>query len=125
MSVTHATKPAITARPVNTDLIDRLVDVPLTPAEAGQVLAYYLPLVVDNSPADSHKNWYLVARLHCGALVGKSLAPSLFNEGAWIGEEIRARRSGAGGDCTYEDWTMAQLFEELATTIDQLLGGSR
>lgn len=125
MSVTHATKPAVMARHINTDLIDRLVEVPLTTAEAGQVLAHYLPLVVDNSPADAHKNWYLVARLHCGVLVGKFLDPALFNEAAWIGEEIRARRVGADGDCTYEDWTMDQLHEELATTIDQLLGGTK
>lgn len=113
MTTTHAT---------NTDLIDRLVDVPLTLQEAGQALAYYLPLVVDNSPADAAKDWYLVARLHCGALVGKYLDQTLFCEAAWVGEEITRRRNGEIGDCTYEDWTLAQLIDDLSTSIDQLIG---
>jgi len=115
------TRPALT----NTDLIDRLVDVPLTVSEAGQVLAYYLPLVDAQSPAESWKNHYLVARLHIGALLGKSLDRTVFMEGAEVGAELYARRTGRDGDCTYEDWTLEQLHVELSTIIDQLLGGTQ
>lgn len=115
------TRPALT----NTDLIDRLVDVELTREEAGQVLAYYLPLVDAQSPAESWKNHYLLARLHVGAAIGRSLGHVTFMSAATLGAEIYARRRGTITDPSYDDWTMEQLFTDLADEIDALLDGAK
>jgi hypothetical protein len=113
------TRPALT----NLDLIDAFVDEPLTVEEAGQVLAYYLPFVAAYSPAGSHGNWFLAARLQCSAMVGKFLDPRAFTEAAILGEEIHSRRAGHDGEPCYADWSMGQLFDDLATAIDQMLAG--
>jgi len=114
------TRPALT----NSDLIDRLVDVPLTIQEAGHVLAYYLPLVDAESPAESWKNHYLVARLHIGALLGRFLDRATFLSAVEVGTEIWARRNGQETSNGYTLWTLEQLHVELSTIIDQLLGGT-
>jgi len=116
MSVTHV---------INTDLLDRLVEVELSRDEAAQVLAYYLPLVDAESPADSWKNHYLVARLHVGAAVGRSLGMIGFASAAVLGAEIYARRRGTATDPSYSLWSMDDLFKDLATEIDQLLDGGQ
>lgn len=116
MSVPHA---------INTDLLDRLVEVELTRAEAAQVLAFYLPLVDAESPVDSWKNHYLVARLHIGAVIGRSLGMGSFVSAAYLGAEIWARRNNYPTDATYENWSMDQLFEDLSTEIDALLDGAK
>lgn len=118
MSVTHAIKP------INTDLIDRLVEVEMTRDEAAQVLAYYLPLVDAESPDESWKNHYLVARLHIGAAIGRNLGHVTFMSAATLGAEIHARRRGTVTDPSYDDWTMDQLFKDLSTEIDALLDGA-
>lgn len=115
------TRPALT----NTDLIDRLVEVELTREEAGQVLAYYMPLVDAESQEGSWKNHYLVARLHLGAAIGRSLGLVTFMSAAILGAEIYARRRGTETDPSYDDWTMDQLFKDLSTEIDALLDGAK
>lgn len=108
----------------NTDLLDRLVDAPLPIGEAAKALSFYLPHVAAQSPGDAWKSQFLIARLHCGAAIGRSLDASVFTEAAWVGEEIYCRRRGELGASAFEDWTNEQLNVELSTLIDQLLGGT-
>lgn len=109
---------------INTDLVDKLVEVPLIRAEAGQVLAYYLPLVDAMSPEGAWKNHFLVARLHLGALVGRALDRHTFVSAVELGSEVYARRTGAVRDVSYSLWTEDQLFEDMSADINELLGGA-
>lgn len=120
MSAPHAT---LTRPVINPDITDHFTDTPLPRAEAGHVLAYYLPLVAAESESESWQNQYLQARIHVGCAIGKMLGAQAFVEGAEVGAEIWSRRHGAG-DASYRHWTMDQLHEELSTIIDQLLDGA-
>lgn len=120
MSTPHAT---LTRPVINPDIVDHFTDSPLPRTEAGQVLAYYLPLVAAESEPESWRNQYLQARIHVGCAIGKMLGAQAFVEAAEVGAEIHARRNGVG-DESYRHWSMDQLNEDLSTIIDQLLDGA-
>lgn len=88
MSVTHAIKPA--------DLLDRLVDVPPTKQEGAQILAFFLPLVADSSPA-IEPTAYGQARRELSAAVHHDLKDAYFEEAVELGRELTVRAAGFVG----------------------------
>lgn len=124
MSVPHTINLTQHRPVINPDLMDGFVDDPLPRDEAAQIVAWYLPFVDAWSQAGAHQNGYLQARLHISAALGQMLGAEAFIPAVELGAEIWARRNGFDGDESLADWTMDQLFVELATDIDQLLDGA-
>lgn len=106
----------------NTDLLDRLVDVPMTKQECGQVLGYYMQYVANASPAIETES-YANARRELSALLQYDLDPFYFRGAAMAGEQIECRRTGYPLADGYEMWTDEQLTIELEWCIDCMIEG--
>lgn len=114
MSVPHVIKA--------TDLLDQLVNVPPSRAEAAQILAFFLPLVADSSPA-IEASAYGQARRELSAAVHFDLHPTYFEEGVEIGAELTVRASGFAGSGPYSHLSDDYLAEAFCLVVDYAVEG--
>lgn len=111
MSYPHAT---------NTDLLDRLVDVPPTRNECAQILAFFLPRVADSSPAIEDTE-YGQAHRELSAAVQHGLKESEFVEAVILGHEITVRASGFKGAGPYSHFPDDHIARAFSFIVDCLV----
>lgn len=111
----------------NTDLLDRLVDVPMTKQECGQVLGYYMRHVYALSPAGKpgehrdENDMLANARRELSALLQHDLDPVYFQGAARAGWQMHCREAQYPLADGYEMWSDAELTNELIWCIDCLI----
>ena len=106
----------------NTDLLDRLVDVPPSKEECAQILAFLLPKVADSSPA-IEDTVCGQARRELSAALHLDLVDDFFLESVDLGQELTLRAAGFTGMGPFSNLSDLDLDDAFSFVIDRLLDG--